>query len=666
MMATATMRSRRVIAAVLVSAWAAAAVASLAPEVMARVAAVGVTVTAATTPLDTLRQAPGLVLFAVPAVVAAVIWLVLAPGLLLVAWRGAAVSPGHWLTSGLAASLVVVSAAVESVEAVRGAAVMGTAFAVLVAAVATLCAAVAWRRPRPDAGALPLRGWAGEVLPFAIGVWALLVGLFPKIFFEAFNGDGAHTFEATRLLLVRAVAFFDPAAGVIAEFPGLNSVLFTYPGAWFVRAFGVGEAGVRLPFLLYLFVLGPAVLMLASTGGRRPRAADGWLVMMSLAVYAVVLAFSATYDPYSADIALPATQDTLFLVLLVGMMTASVEHRLGAMAAFTALAVLCSQAAAAMSIFWLAARWLADRAWRPRLPAQAAAFVAGVVAVAVLGRVAASLGAPQPGSEHGLVDLLKKFATLQFTDARRLLFVLVPAGLYPVLALPALRRRDPIVDALALCLTASFGMYYVMAYYSLHYFVPAMILALVLFWRTELGGAAARGPWFVPAAAAAALAALYVSLPQEPGIYTATRDIGRRIDVGAVQGYEAMAPVAFAHADDLQALFPKDMEPSVPDERYGGSPLAFHAHAHLPGAASVTKAYAVTPQPGDGAWDVRVLDAEAYARDRVAHPPGSRGSRLYAVPRDLLFMRTADGAGFPVLDFRPLAKRLFPNLATRP
>lgn len=662
---TGALDSRRTRTVLVVSAWIAAALAATAPWVMARVAALAPAMSSATTPLDLLRLAPELVLLTLPAAVAGTAWLVLTPGLVISAtwWRPS--SPGHWLVGGLAASLVVVSAAVEGLEAVVAGPLGGRPFALLVAGLTTACAALAWRRP--DAAAEDGPAWWPVTLPFAIGPWVLLVAMAPKFLYEAFNGDGAHTFEATRLLLHQGVAFFGPGYGGISGFPGMHSVLFTYPGAWFMRLFGQTEAAVRLPFLLYLGVLGPALLAAASDGGRRPRAVHAWLVMASLCVYAVVMAYSATYDPYCADIALPATQDTLFLALFMGFLTASLDDRPGAMLAMTVLGSTCSQAWAAMSVFWLGARFLADRRMRGAVVVQGAAVVGGLVVVGLLGLVVHWAGAPDPGGEHALLDLLKKFVTLEFTDVRRLLFVLVPAGLYPALTITTLRRRLPTLDAMALLWLASFGLYFVMAYYSLHYFVPSMVLLLLVFWRSELGSTvtAERGPWFPPLAAALVVVALYVSWPAEHGIYTAARDIGIRLDVSRIAGYDVSATSAFVHTDDLSQLFPTDIDPAVPGQQYGGSPLAFYAYAHMPAAAGVDKHYLVEPRADGSAWDVRVLDAAQYARDRVAHPPGSRGAALYDVPRNLMFMRTADGAGFPVLDFRPLAKRLFPNLATQ-
>lgn len=437
----------------------------------------------------------------------------------------------------------------------------------------------------------------------------------------------------------------------------MNSVLFVYPGAWFMRLFGETEAAVRLPFLLYLAVLGPMVLTTASARARRPSRTDACLVAASLGVYAVVMSYSATYDPYCADIALPATQDTLFLVLLLGMLTASIEDRRRGFAALAVLAILCSQATMALTVFWLAARWLADRDARPQVLRHVLAFGAAVVMVALVPVLLAAAGAASPGQEHNIIGMLAKFATLEATDVRRLAFVFVPAGLYPALALLRLRRRDPVVDALGLFLAASFLLYYVMAYYSLHYFVPSMVLSLVLFWRSEFTPGATRQTWFVPAAAAMAALALYLSLPVEPGIYTASRTLGRRIDVSAVVGYDVMRNEAFPNIDVLAELFPTDMEPQVPDRAYGGSPLAWRVYAEQARADSVPKDYVLEPSP-DGAWHARVLNPEAYGRDRVVVPAGSRGSRLYAVPRDLLFQRSAEHAGFAVLDFRPLAKRL--------
>lgn len=644
----------------LLAATALAALGTLAAAVvMPEVLALRAEATSSFTPLDAVRSAPLTVLVGVPVMVLGTIWLCLAPGLLLAVAFGRLASLGHWMGSGLVWSLVTVSVTVEAAEALAGGPLRGAAFVALVAGLAAVCGAVALMRPAAGSGAVaPGPRWAGQAWPIVVTTYVLVVALFPKLFVEAFNGDGAHTYDATRLLLYRAVAFFGESAGGISGFPGMNSVLFTYPGAWFMRVVGETEAAVRLPVLLYLAVLGPVVLSAAASGVRAPRPRDGWLVMASLTVFLVVQAFSATYDPYSADIALPATQDTLFLALFVSLILATLEHRPLALYGLTILGVLCSQAAVAMTVFWLAARWVADRRARVVVPRQAAAFVAGVVTVTLLGVLMSALGVPAPGGEHGLLALLRKFVTLQVTDVRRLLFVFVPVGLYPVLALTRLSRREPVTDALALLLAASFGLYYVMAFYSLHYLVPAMIFALLLFWRTELARTEPSGVWLGAGAGAAAALALYLSLPVEAGVYTATRDLGRKIDVSAIVGYETAQNTAWAHLDDLSQLFPKDMDPAVPDAQYGGSPLAFHIYAQQArGGNDAAKPYAFVPD-ASGAWRPVIRDQAAFAADRVLRPAGSRGAPLYDIPRDLLFQRGTEQAGFAVLDFRPLAKWL--------
>lgn len=658
---TSTATTTRTMAArLLVSTYLAAAGALLCGPVTLQMSAIrdGLDAASALSPVTP----PMLAYLLVPVAVLSSLWLVLTPGLLLATAFLRSTTLGHWLLHGLALSVVVVSIGTESVEAMLGGPLRGAGFIGVVVALATAAGAAALARRRHAwTGRAPGTSWIAELSIAATLVVVVLVALLPKFFFEAFNGDGAHTFEATRLLMHRAVAFFDATAGGISGFPGMNSVLFVYPGAWFMRLFGETEAAVRLPFLLYLGVLGPVVLTTASSGARRPTLKDAGLVAASLGVFAVVMSYSATYDPYCADIALPATQDTLFLVLLLGFVTATLEHRLAGVAALTALAVLCSQAAVAMTAFWLVARWLVDRQARPRVVRQALAAAAAVVTVSLFPLLLTAAGTPAPGGEHGLLDLLRKFVTLQATDLRRVVFVFAAVGAYPALALLRLRRRDPVVDALALFLAASFLLYYLMAYYSLHYFVPAMVLSLVLFWRSVLAPGAERPGWMVPVAAVMAAGALYVSLPVESGIYTTTRDVGRRIDVTAVPGYDTMQSEAFPNADVLAELFEKDFAPDVPDRAYGGSPLAWHIYAERARNDGAAKDYVLAPD-ANGAWHARAQNVEAYARDRVAVPAGSRGARLYAVPRDLLFQRSAEHAGFPVLDFRPLAKRLLPML----
>ena len=190
-----------------------------------------------------------------PLVVASACILFMSPGLFLALALGAGQTVGRWVLSGLALSLVVLTPVVALAGMALGDSLRGRAFAVLVAACALGCLAVlAWRQRRGAALAWPFAEphAAATALSMVAVPVLVLVTLLPKFFWENFNGDGAHAFETTRLLLFQPLPFWDSQAGAIASFPGMTSMLFAFPAAWFVRLFGEVEVSARLPYLLVL------------------------------------------------------------------------------------------------------------------------------------------------------------------------------------------------------------------------------------------------------------------------------------------------------------------------------------------------------------------------------------------------------------------------------
>ena len=302
-----------------------------------------------------------------PLVVASACILFMSPGLFLALALGAGQPVGRWVLSGLALSLAVLTPVVALAGMALGDSLRGGAFAVLVATCALGCLAVlAWRQRRGATLAWPFAEphAAATALSMVAVPVLVLVTLLPKFFWENFNGDGAHAFETARLLLFQPLPFWDSQAGAIASFPGVTSMLFAFPASWFVRLFGEVEVSARLPYLLYLPALFGAVIELAAAG--RPRSlglAERALTWLALVVFTVVLAFSATYSPYSADIALPATQDTLFIVCALGFILSFVRRDVGWLLLFLSLGYLSLPTGALVLALWLGAVLLV---WRPR------------------------------------------------------------------------------------------------------------------------------------------------------------------------------------------------------------------------------------------------------------------------------------------------------------
>jgi hypothetical protein len=219
-------------------------------------------------------------------------------------------------------------------------------------------------------------------------------------------------------------------------------------------------------------------------------------------------------------------------------------------------------------------------------------------------------------------------------------------------------------------------MYYLMAFVSLHYFAPAMVLPLAAFWRVHrVRDWGARAGLALGACALLALVSLGLALPRTTAIYTATREVGRSIDASAVEGYDEMTAGAFRSTLLFESLFELGWKPSVPGEHYAGGALAWNHYARRPGPGgpSVDPTYALRPADGsplppgaelvaeDEHHRLVALDPERWAADRARHPRGSTWRGVWDVPRDILFGRERARDRYTVIDVKGLVKGLIPK-----
>ena len=588
----------------------------------------------------------GLLYFWIPIVAASAMALMLAPGLILAFAAGGARSAAEWLLMGLAISVVMLSVVTEAVEAATGGPLRGSAFAAVAVATAAGAALVSLTLVRPDRVLRLARGDIHALAAALVGPLVLFVALEPKFLWESFNGDGAHAFESARLLLHQAVPFWSKEAGGMSSYPGVTSFLESYPMAWFIRLFGEIEAAARLPYLLFLSAGIYAGLLVLIETGRTTSAETRtrWFLWLGLAVFTVVMGFSASYDPYHADIALPATQDALVIAWFLGFAWAFMAERPFWMIGFAGLTYVTSPAGLVLLGLWLGA---AAVFLRP-LPLRTLAVAAGAMAMwFVLARISpailAALGLPVPGAEHDTGTLAARLLHVQWRDWRRVAYFIIPGGILPALSVALVWRQDRVARTVAAVAAAQFAFFYFQSRVSLHYFAPGMVLPLAVFWRTA--PFLWRGRGLSLAVAGAAALALFMSLPANPGPVLAARPVGAAIE-DRLGGYDKAESGAFARAKLLNTLIPTDAHQSVPDSSYGGSPLAWFYYAHrTPGPRPVAYLFeresAPPPEHGrlaaarDGVA-LYVVDEAALARDRGRRPPTSI-ARIYRISKYTLF-----------------------------
>ena len=296
--------------------------------------------------------------------------------------------------------------------------------------------------------------------------------------------------------------------------------------------------------------------------------------------------------------------------------------------------------------FWLGARFLVERPvpWG-ELVRGGGALVGAVVLAAGLGRVVVALGSAPPGGEYGIVGILKYFAFVQFTDWTRLFYAAIPAGLFPVAVLVLFRRQDALARTLAVVTAAYFGFFFLQAHISLHHFVPAMVLPMVVAWRMvhlPTGASLARG-W-----APLGFVAVLLAFPWgRTAIHRDGREVGSTVLV-RIDGYARAEAAPMRASTTLDRLFPYDWVATVP-ATYGGSPLVWNHYARHGGDPDDSTNYIVQssdmPLPAgftvagaDSTGAVVLVRNEAtLARDRARRPATPAGSRALDVPRGVLF-----------------------------
>ena len=591
--------------------------------------------------------------------------LCLSPGLIVALARPSSSDASRWIVSAFGVSLVLVSVVTSTVQTLVGEPLRDAWFKGLLVVLSLLAAGFTrWRQRDRRSVPQPLRSEhsAATLLLMALVPWLLLVTLAPKFYWENFNPDGNEAFETGRLLLWQPLPFWSADAGLMAHFPGVTSMLFTFPASWFIRLFGEFEVAARLPVLLYLIVLFAAIVSLANHGRSQAlRAPERLLIWLGLSIYLVVMAYSATYNPYSADIAEPATHDTLLMVCFLGFVLEFVSGNKLCMALWLGLAYLSWPITTVLTGLWLLAVVLL---WRPR-PWNLAGTSCGVLLACILaGRLIPmaleAAGQPAPGGEYSWMGLVESIFTVYQIGAwlrlsflwqevylDRWAFLIFPAGILPAISLLAWRWQDRVTKAVTLTAIGYFAFFYIQAFVSLHYFVPAMILPLVVYWRMDWPE---RRRWLIlSATAAAGLLALYLSIPENTKPMTEARVIGEAIE-DRFGGYDTMDQSVFRRHEVLLHLIPSGWEPGVPEERFGGLPNAWTHYVFRKGSGKTTTNYVLQPASDDAPEGAELLhvqdgvalyvfDKSVMARHRRLKPPLPVGSFLYRIRRDLLLQK---------------------------
>lgn len=495
--------------------------------------------------------------------------------------------------------------------------------------------------------------------------WGLCIALSSKLFHENLNPDGLEALECGRLLSHSVLPVWG-ADHELHGFPGITTIAFTYPINWFVELFGPVEIAARLPFLLYLGVLYFAIIALVECGTKRRLGVWGeGLIALALSTYAIVMAYGASYDPYSADIAQPGARETLLMAMFLTALHALWSQRPGWFVLAAALTFMTSPNGGILLLLTGGAVMLVGGDHRRhRLLAVGGSLVACAV-LAVLWSWAAG------GSEHSADSLTRRLLYWEFTEFKRISFMLIPCGVVPALALFAYRRQDDLARMIALVCAVHFVFFYCQGFVALHHFVPAMVLPLVVFWRirlTERWG----GRWLSPVAGAAGVLCLVASLPPTGRIEQRMRQFGLATELRIPEASMDSAETLRRCNSLFRTAFRVDWDLKDGETEWGGQPYCWVHYALRPKPDRQRIDFIAQPisqaAPSDfveiGRTDRDVLFArsrDVYQELRYPKAATSSIPGIYALPRTTLFKHLGLEAGTVDVDLRPVVRRLVGN-----
>ena len=259
------------------------------------------------------------------------------------------------------------------------------------------------------------------------------------------------------------------------------------------------------------------------------------------------------------------------------------------------------------------------------------------------------------------MNLLSRFAFLQVADFRRLLFMIVPAGILPGLSLVLWKWQDQTAKALTLLTLIYFSFFYFQAYTALHYFIPVMLIPLIVFWRIIIHTLSeSKLKWTYAATTITGIAALILSFPTSFSIDTSAQAVGETIE-NRVPGYESHNPAVYRSAALFTDLFPYDWDPEVPDRSYGGSTLVwnfytFHKKDPHPLINYVLQDLHEKPPDemrlfaSNSEFGLYIRDESVLASQRALRPNTPAGSSLYIIPRSFLFHSVSSSGGPAIIN----------------
>ncbi len=612
------------------------------------------------TALAALAGAPALVLgsWLLTLCVTLVWW---GPGLLLALARGRAqrlepllLEAGAW--SFLAFALAHAAALVLPFAPLAESALLRAAATTLLAAL-PLCV----RAARGGVTAPALGAGNAPRLVALLGAQAVACAwLLPQVYWSDFNPDGVEAFLLGRSLDGNLL----PSVGSTRFGLGLGMIPAPFLIHFVHQLLGSApEAAARIPLLVAVPYLGAGLIALAEHGqARRLGFGAALAVGGAVLLHIAVIGLNAGTYPYYPDLAGPGSLDSFSACFLLGALFFLWDEDRAPAIACSVLAFLGRpNALLVLALFALACLLLLRAAGMRRALLAALALAACAAAALVLDGTALLAQQPVADSLHNSVGY--RFRYLRFDAAGRLLFVLLPAGVVPVLTLAWVGRHDALGRLLALLTLGYFGCFGVLAFVSLHQFAPAMLFPVAAFWRASLAAGWPRGA--LPLAAAATAACFAISLPPGRHPEHSVRRFASQlaVEVGSYRGPWPEHRRAVDAAELLGSLVTPVFGDLDPAKWLAAGPLQLlHYARSAPNGATLYLLRAPDAAAPPGATRIAeselaalyVTDQERWLRERRTAPPLGMPAPAYRIARTRLSRELGARSGDYQLDLRTL------------
>jgi hypothetical protein len=606
-----------------------------------------------------------------PLTIVSTLLLLLAPGVLFVLLLGGRPNVAELMLKGFVASFAL-RFFLHGVWKLAGRSVTpGVFLAIEVSLSGALAVLVLLRKRRRGIDAIwlgPGDGW--RVARLLAVPFVFVAVCTPEIFWKDLIGDGFETLYSGSTLSEHVVTRFATESGFYGI--GLGLLSQAYPVSWFGNLFGFTEPAARLPVGLYAMMICAAIIALTEwNSSRRLRWSEEAALAMSVAACVVTLGWNASYNSYAADLAAPLAVELLTVLTILGVVFAWWSDRRGWMLAFAVIGNFNRpNMILVLGALAVATLWLRHENWRRALVALLLAAATCIILSLAYERI--YLARATSEAVEGLnVSVLNRIRFLKFTDVRRLIFVLIPSGLLPALALLAYRRQENYARQISILTAIYFGVFYVEAYYSLHHFAPVMVLPVVVLWRMAAGRPFSRA--VAATAVAAGAVAIVVSFPWGRPIARDVQTIARsielrlpHIDPVAVGGRE------FAERRRvLGQVFPPEWRVDDTKQTWGFDvvALAYHAHRvadHDNRAEATMFRIQSRSEPAPSGWELAATTESlaGLVRDRerlgqaLSRVPSTRfANGLYRIRREELLWYRGTRVPIHQVDLLDLARR---------